>query len=246
MVAREGDDVETGARQRAGAGRLRHHGMTRLRQARAARGEAGLELAEHQLRAVQQIARGGEALVGMLAVGREVAGGEDDAVHLRHPRRRFTGQLPARAPQARSNRRRRVAREARATRCGPRAVGGARGRQSFGDTLQRPESIRCSSVFSAAIISAGEKMQCAGGLDPQLRELAAMTRGIDDGLQAAMDGGNGHAIARRPAASASECAAARWAHSWRETRPRPVGSAAMRGAAARRFRSASRSSPASR
>ena len=34
-------------------------------------------------------------------------------------------------------------------------------------------------------------------IDPQLRELAAMARGIDNGLQAAMDGGNGHAIPHR-------------------------------------------------
>ena len=81
MIARERDDIESRARQRIRAGWLCHHGVPRLGQARAMGGEAGLQLAEHQLRAIEQTARGGEAFVGMLAIGRQVAGGQHHACH---------------------------------------------------------------------------------------------------------------------------------------------------------------------
>ena len=107
MVAGEGDDVEAGARQRGGACRLRHHGMTRLRQARAARGEAGFQLAEHQLGVVQQVARGGKAFVRVLTIRRQVARGQHDAVGGAHLAAATgigsPGQLPGFAPQARSS-----------------------------------------------------------------------------------------------------------------------------------------------
>jgi len=109
MIAGKGDDIEARACQRRGTSRLRHHRVTRLRQTGAARGEAGLELAEYQLGAVEQLARGGKAFIRVLAVGGEIAGGQHDAVGDAHfaPAPAIgagsPAQLPARAPQARSS-----------------------------------------------------------------------------------------------------------------------------------------------
>ena len=89
VVTRHRDVVESCDAQRGRALGPRHYRMARLRHARSARCEAGLELPERQVGGTQDIRRGGKALVIVIAVERDVAGGQQDlgSAHARASRR---------------------------------------------------------------------------------------------------------------------------------------------------------------
>ena len=78
MVARHGNAVEPRHAQRSRALGTGHHGMPCLGQTRTARGKAGLKLAEGHVGGTQDFCGSGEAFVVMVAVQRDVAGGQQD------------------------------------------------------------------------------------------------------------------------------------------------------------------------
>src|SRR5690606_15181629 len=73
VIARHGDDVESGASQRGSPVRTRQHRMARLGQTHTAIGKAGFELPENDVRPAQYIASGRKTLVINLTVHREIA-----------------------------------------------------------------------------------------------------------------------------------------------------------------------------